>query len=334
MAALGSLVPILIVTVEDFDRHPSSFFLGAAVAFVAPLGAILSPPMNRWLRWPFAFSGLPGLTQLQAHTGGVSSPYAILLVMGMVWFGLMASDLELRLGLVITVACCFLPMWLWGGSAYPFEPAWALALALVNVSVLLGLAATMRETVLLTGRLRHDATHDRLTQLLNRRGWEEVVDKIASAGRSEQPTAVIALLDLDQLKQVNDSFGHERGDALLRSTAEGLIEHFAASVTLTRLGGDEFACLVLDSDAAQVVEALERMRAALGSAGAFSAGVAVVGKHEEFGEAMRRADLALYEAKTTGRNRTRLATRGVPTTLATSTEFDEADERDTTTRAQ
>jgi diguanylate cyclase (GGDEF)-like protein len=316
MAALGSILPVVIVTVDDFTSHGPAFLVGAALAAAAPVGSILASPHRRWLRWPFAFSGLPGLTLLQAETGGVASPYAILLVMGMVWFGLMASDGELRAGIAVTVACCFVPMIVIGAPAYPVEPALALTLALVNCSVLLGLAATTRQTVRLTQRLRHDANHDRLTGLLNRRGWDDAVDTHFGRKPPVARPRVVALIDLDQLKKVNDTLGHDRGDELLRSIADGLRETFAHGGVVSRLGGDEFAVLVVDRSEDDVVRMLADLRTACGADGAFSAGVVTVQAGDAPGDIMRRAGLALYEAKTTGRNRTCVAGEPLSDALA------------------
>jgi diguanylate cyclase (GGDEF)-like protein len=319
-AALGSILPVVVVTIDDFGSHGPAFLAGAALAAAAPVGSILAPPTRRWVRWPFAFSGLPGLTLLQAETGGVASPYAILLVMGMVWFGLMASDGELRAGIAVTVACCFVPMLVIGPPAYPVDVPLATTLALVNCSVLLGLAATTRQIVRLTDRLRHEANHDRLTGLLNRRGWDDMVDVHFGRRPPAARSRVVALVDLDQLKIVNDTLGHDRGDELLRSTAEGLRRTFAEHAVVSRLGGDEFAALVLDRDVEEVVGLLGALRSQSGSDGAFSAGVVGVVDGDAPGDVMRRADLALYEAKATGRNRTCVADAPLAETLAHASE--------------
>ena len=316
MAALGSILPVVIVTVDDLGTHGPAFLAGAGLAAAAPIGSILAPPRRRWVRWPFAFSGLPGLTLLQAETGGVASPYAILLVMGMVWFGLMASDGELRAGIAVTVACCFVPMLVIGPPAYPVDVPLATALALVNCSVLLGLAATTRQIVRLTDRLRHDANHDRLTGLLNRRGWDDVVDSHFGTRPPAAQVRVFVLVDLDQLKQVNDTLGHDRGDALLRSTADGLRRTFTDGAVVSRLGGDEFAVLLVDRREDEVLALLDRLRTESGQDGAFSAGVATAATGDSPGDVMRRADLALYEAKATGRNRTCVADASLSGSLA------------------
>ncbi|MBJ7358737.1 GGDEF domain-containing protein [Nocardioides sp.] len=328
MAALGSILPVVIVTVDDFGSHSPTFLVGAALAAAAPVGSILASPHRRWLRWPFAFSGLPGLTLLQAETGGVGSPYAILLVMGMIWFGLMASDGELRAGIAVTIACCFVPMLVIGPPAYPVDVGLATTLALVNCSVLLGLAATTRQIVRLTDRLRHDANHDRLTGLLNRRGWDDAVDTHFGRKPPAARVRVVALIDLDQLKKVNDTLGHDRGDALLCSAADGLRTTFASTGVVSRLGGDEFAVLVLDRSEAEVVSMLADLRTETGKDGAFSAGVVTVRAGDAPGGVMRRADLALYEAKTTGRNRTCVAGEPLSQALAHATRSSEASPTD------
>ena len=118
---------------------------------------------------------------------------------------------------------------------------------------------------------------------------------------------MVALVDLDQLKVVNDTLGHDRGDELLRTTAEGLRRTFDGDAVVSRLGGDEFAVLVLDRAVEEVVGLLQALRTRSGTDGGFSAGVVAVADGDAPGDAMRRADLALYEAKATGRNRTCVA---------------------------
>ena len=84
---LGNVVPIVIATATDFDSHHTVFFVGAAIACVAPMIVI---GVNRRHRVPFylgAYGGLIGLTMLQAYSGGAASGYAVLMMMAMIWFG-------------------------------------------------------------------------------------------------------------------------------------------------------------------------------------------------------------------------------------------------------
>ena len=78
LAFVGNVVPLALVTLDDVGTHPGVFFVGVAVAAAAPLGVTLTPRSVKPVRWMFAFSGLIGLTMLQAYSGGVSSPYAVL----------------------------------------------------------------------------------------------------------------------------------------------------------------------------------------------------------------------------------------------------------------
>ena len=100
--------------------------------------------------------------------------------------------------------------------------------------------------------LHHQASHDALTGLANRVLFADRLDRALL-----EPSTRVSVLfcDLDDFKQVNDAFGHESGDLLLRSVADRLLECVRVTDTVTRLGGDEFAILLTDSsDAVQVAE--------------------------------------------------------------------------------
>jgi len=149
------------------------------------------------------------------------------------------------------------------------------------------------------------ASHDPLTGLVNRRGFEQALDvAVADADRTGAPIA-LALVDVDAFKAVNDARGHAGGDALLRSTAAELRALLPAGALVGRLGGDEFAVALPRTDddtAARVVEAARaRVHHPL------SVGVASRLPEEPVGEWLRRADAALYEAKQLGRDRTVVA---------------------------
>lgn len=144
-------------------------------------------------------------------------------------------------------------------------------------------------------RIRHRVEHDVLTGLRNRSG-------LAEAFAAESVTAVVAI-DLDGFKDINDTLGHEAGDQLLRSLAARMDETVGPRGVLARIGGDEFAVAVRSGAAERVAAELLRAcrrRVSLGdievSIGA-SIGVALATSGEEGPELLRRADLAMYEAK-------------------------------------
>jgi diguanylate cyclase (GGDEF)-like protein len=173
-------------------------------------------------------------------------------------------------------------------------------------------------TLEMEGQLRRAATTDELTGLLNRRAFFAALDtEIARSARSGSPLAV-ALVDLDLFKSVNDRFGHAGGDEVLRKFADTAREAMRTTDVIGRLGGEEFAVLMPDTDQVQSGIAGERLREAVArrrvvlTSGALvpitiSVGVAHLVKNEERDRLILRADEALYDAKDSGRNRTRLA---------------------------
>jgi diguanylate cyclase (GGDEF)-like protein len=259
------------------------------------------------LRWLFAFGGLFGLTMLQAHSGGVNSPYAVLLVMATIWFGVMATELERRIGFGVIVACCFGPMLIFGPPAYPVSFGHALLLVIVGASVALTLRAVTRELQRLNRSLREQASHDDLTGVLNRRGWTETAPReLARASRLGTPVALV-LLDLDAFKALNDSRGHAEGDRILRETAARLTGALRTSDVVARLGGDEFVALLTDSTPDGAHGAVARLREVTPEIATFSAGIAVWDRAESLDELVKRCDLAQYAAKRAGGNAIRPA---------------------------
>jgi diguanylate cyclase (GGDEF)-like protein len=308
LALLGNGLPVLIATVSGFDGHPTIFFVGAAIAVIAPLGVTLTPSELIPVRWLFAFGGLPGLTMLQAYSGGVGSEYAVLLIMATIWFGILATELELRIGLGVIIACCYGPMLIFGSPAYPVDWAQASVLALVTTAVTGSLSMMTRETGRLTKRLRHEAVHDQLTGLFNRRGWEYASTRDLARAARTGSTVTVVLLDLDHLKGINDELGHDAGDRILAESAQRLRDAFRGEDAIARVGGDEFAVLLVAMSPDDAFGAVERLRAATPAQASFSAGIAVSASGEDLDGLMRRADLALYEAKSAGRGRSQVAT--------------------------
>jgi diguanylate cyclase (GGDEF)-like protein len=155
------------------------------------------------------------------------------------------------------------------------------------------------------------ARTDALTGLLNRRGFDPRFSfALALARRSGRPLSMIAL-DVDHFKRVNDSFGHDAGDEVLRRVARTLEARLRASDVIARTGGEEFVAMLPDTtlEGAQAIAhtllaAMAEHEDAVVGTVTISAGVASLHGTEDQGPAMlRRADEALYEAKRQGRNR-------------------------------
>ncbi len=155
------------------------------------------------------------------------------------------------------------------------------------------------------------ASRDELTNLANRRRFNEAIDlEVERAHRFHRPITLI-LFDLDGLKGINDTHGHPAGDAALRHIASCLRTETRRFEVAARLGGDEFAVLLVDTNFDQgrlVAEKLRRHIAEVSVPPAgqvtISAGVASLPAHAETAdELIRIADQALYEAKNAGRNK-------------------------------
>lgn len=154
-------------------------------------------------------------------------------------------------------------------------------------------------------RLKQDAERDALTGVLNRRGYQTVIDKLAS---ETFPLAVL-VFDIDEFKSVNDNFGHEVGDLALTKTANLLRNTFRATDITSRIGGDEFTVILLDvtSENLPAIAAKARsINAALQAPGpdscpAFSVSIGCAFSPAGYNShAFKRADEKMYEAKNAG----------------------------------
>jgi diguanylate cyclase (GGDEF)-like protein len=179
---------------------------------------------------------------------------------------------------------------------------------------LLALVAGMSAPYLQIARLRRLAEVDPLTGALNRRGLDVVFPDGPSP--SGVPLSV-AVLDLDHFKRVNDDFGHDVGDAAIRAVSHVLGGLLRRGDGVVRLGGEEFALVLPGASLEDAARVAERARAAIEAnkivspAGpvslTVSIGVAERRPDEPRAELLRRADEAMYRAKSEGRNRVCIA---------------------------
>jgi len=169
-----------------------------------------------------------------------------------------------------------------------------------------------RRILELQSRLRHQAAHDGLTGLLNRGAVLARLDKeISRSCRLASPLAV-AMVDLDDFKRLNDTYGHLPGDAVLHETAQRITAALRAYDEVGRYGGEEFL-LLLPGVADEARQVLERVRQAVADEPILSGGLhltvtaslggAAFSGSESPESLLRRADEALYRAKRSGKNR-------------------------------
>ncbi|KAA3655172.1 MAG: diguanylate cyclase [Proteobacteria bacterium] len=167
--------------------------------------------------------------------------------------------------------------------------------------------------------LHDQVLRDPLTQLYNRRYMEMTLDSEVKRARRNGSRLGCAVIDLDHFKAINDAYGHDVGDDVLRRIAELLQRWFRSSDTVCRYGGEEFVVILPDQAADAIAERLVALQAHFADeifhAGSrrfarctFSAGVAVeAGDDIDAASLLKQADNALYAAKAAGRNRVILA---------------------------
>lgn len=169
-------------------------------------------------------------------------------------------------------------------------------------------------------RLQHEldqtselVRHDQLTGALNRKGLDEAFQREAARSRRRNTPLCLALLDVDNFKRLNDTLGHQAGDAALVHLAQVIRETLRVQDTVARYGGEEFLILLPDTGLPEAHVALTRLQRELTRRIflhksekvliTFSAGVTLVGVQDEREQAIARADTAMYEAKRSGKNR-------------------------------
>ncbi|HEV2980212.1 MAG TPA: GGDEF domain-containing protein, partial [Solirubrobacteraceae bacterium] len=175
------------------------------------------------------------------------------------------------------------------------------------------LAATAIQNGQLVDKLHHRASHDPLTGLLNRVGFGAYVERVLQdAPTRHSPHVGLLFIDFDQFKHVNDAYGHDAGDELIRKAAARLQSVTREGDEVARLGGDEFAVVLVNADDNEQVRAVEsRVRAAFIEPFALghhtvsiraSVGGGLWPEHgSSVAELIRHADAAMYQDKARAR---------------------------------
>lgn len=272
----GSSQPLLAAATQIDQPRLAAALAAAVVTFVAVNAATVA----ECLRWE---SGAPRLASLGGFAGLVTE-----------------SGVQCT-GVLVAAA------WAQG---------WAPALLTLPALVLL-------QRSLLHTELLQAARTDAKTGLANASYWQRLcTERLRRAARSGTPVA-IALVDLDHFKGINDRFGHLLGDEALRAVAAALTAASRPDDVACRFGGEEFAVLLPDTTRQDAVDVAERLREAVANtgflseateAGRLTASVGLAHSDDYGWDAeglLRAADVALYDAKSGGRDRVALA-RGVP----------------------
>jgi diguanylate cyclase (GGDEF)-like protein len=279
-----------------------------------PAGAHLVS-MDRWMRRSarpelVAFGTLVSMLVVLAiaaiGTGGPASPV-------LPWMALIPAMATLRFRFEVCVALSGLAVLAITGVALGTDAALAMddpvpvIAALVMVANIVGVCVA-----LMWGELEHRdrAVLDPLTGLLNRASLSSRAAEIEQQARVTNSHVSAVMIDLDRFKRVNDEYGHERGDAVLRAAAYEIRNTLRSFELVYRIGGEEFLVLLPGVDLEGGVEIAERVRGAVASARpgdlqlTLSAGVAgATGEAVRYDQLFRAADAALLRAKREGRDR-------------------------------
>jgi len=253
------------------------------------------------------------ITWVVWYTGKIESPllntYLLVLITSALTLGKLATLCEMAL-----IAACFV--------ALEGDPAELFTLKYVG-----GLAAQLAPmllvayvTTMFSADIRYGLNKakllsetDELTGLFNRRGFAMVVDRLfAQAQRYNRPVTVM-MIDMDRFKALNDSYGHEWGDRMLRLVAKCIQTELRHTDVLARYGGDEFVALLPETPADSALDVASRIREAVAGTPLEADGRSVVGSvsigiasYPEAGRTLDsilgRADRAMYLAKQKGRN--------------------------------
>ena len=183
------------------------------------------------------------------------------------------------------------------------------------ITVYLREAAPVLETKKLMETLRESTLRDPMTGLNNRRFLEEYVDTLVANVQRRQTRLAILMLDLDFFKMVNDTYGHDAGDTVIKELAKVLRQSVRSADMVIRYGGEEFMIILVDTPPNDADMVAEKIRASV-EAMEIHAGNVTLKKtisiglsdfpsdSDTFWQAVKFADVALYQAKETGRNKT------------------------------
>ncbi|MBV8379422.1 MAG: sensor domain-containing diguanylate cyclase [Paucibacter sp.] len=186
---------------------------------------------------------------------------------------------------------------------------------------LLSLRQTKKDLTAALESMTRLATVDDLTGLQNRRAFMQEAEKMQKLVARRAGELCVAILDVDHFKKVNDQHGHAAGDRVLKDVAQALRAGLRESDLIGRIGGEEFAVVMPFTHAADAHRRLDQLRlrvAAQRGAGVtvtISGGLADVPAGTSIGEALKRADAALYRAKAGGRNQIETATELLPAAM-------------------
>ncbi|WP_211262292.1 GGDEF domain-containing protein [Nitriliruptor alkaliphilus] len=172
----------------------------------------------------------------------------------------------------------------------------------VEPTVLGAVIATSCAVILLLSHAREASEIDPLTGIANRRGLDRVLAMAMEQAALHEDPLVVAIIDIDHFKQINDQHGHGAGDSILQEIVEGWTRVVRAGDTIARFGGDEFVLVLPECSLLEADAILERLRLVAPDGISCSLGSARFWPGDSASLLISRADAALYTAKRLGRD--------------------------------
>ncbi|HEY4441229.1 MAG TPA: sensor domain-containing diguanylate cyclase [Candidatus Elarobacter sp.] len=313
--------PLLVIVAVAYDRDRRAIPDGAPVRrytalFVLAAVAIIVLPMIAGSalagRLPHVAVGAPAGLQQAALGEVVVAVNAAALLLTVVWT---RGRTVLQMWLIVALVASVLDVQIAVAANVPFTAGWYLARALVVVSSTSVLFAYLQQMHVLVAKLSDLSMIDGLTALPNRRAFELRLEaSFRTAKRANRPLALL-LVDVDRFKQYNDSHGHLAGDEALKAVAAQLrVCALRPGDVVARWGGEEFVAVLPETDHEGAYLVAERMRASIAelaigarraTAGSITVSIGVTllgGGDDRVHTMMQRVDIALYVAKSRGRN--------------------------------
>ncbi|HEY8533289.1 MAG TPA: diguanylate cyclase [Micromonospora sp.] len=294
---------------------------GPALGVTAAVGVLLALVIEWWrrtrpstpLRGALSVAGFQLiLTSGVALSGGLRSPWLPWLAIPVMMLACRFRQAVVIAGLIIAgalavIACAVAE---WADTARDF-PAWYYGIAAAALTVSLAIVALTMQSAEL--KSRSAATRDPLTGLPNRKALADTLRHLAPRTWAANQWLCILVCDLDRFKDINDRYGHPRGDDVLVQTAAALQSSLKGIGTVFRIGGEEFVAVLPGVDREYGTRIAEQLREVISTTPmadlsvTLSVGVAAARGHSDVSALLAEADAALYEAKSAGRNTVRCA---------------------------